>query len=291
MTRAAWQIALAAGVLLAASAASAAGTLLRYALEPGQRWQATQTVSREMQLGEIREQDHGVARFSYEVKPSPLEGYVALEATMLSQETRDGPSPFDFSVIRYRALMDARGTLRGVHFELGDAEPPELPGVEKDPVAFRQMLRSIAAAWLDSVFWFPQLPEQPLAIGESFSLEESKDVPGVEPGVSMRMVSTRTFRLRAVEEGIARLDIAVDSRVETATAQSAMDASREAEGEADFDLGLGMWRRHVMRAEHHASFHGAPGVADGESKASTLTSIAMEPLPPASQPGAPVPGS
>jgi len=58
------------------------------------------------------------------------------------------------------------------------AEPPPLEGVDADPVAFREMLRSLASAWLDSVYWLPVLPEKPLAVGESFELADRGDHRG-----------------------------------------------------------------------------------------------------------------
>ena len=117
---------------------------------------------------------------------------------MLSQSVGGEKSPVDFSSIAFRASTDRRGALRGVHFELGDAEPPDLPGLDPDPVAFRQMLRQIAEAWIDTVYWLPELPEHAVAVGASFTIGERDDVGGTEPGVRMEMVSKTTYTLREV---------------------------------------------------------------------------------------------
>lgn len=282
--------ALAALALAAAAWPAAGGTLLRYRLEPGQVWHATVKITRETRLGHDVERDGGTAHVEYRVEPAAAPGQVALEARMLRQETAAGASPFDFSVIHYHATADARGVAPGAHFDIGEAEPPDIEGVERDPVAFRQLLRSVASAWLESVYWLPRLPEQPLELGSSFTLDESEPVEDLEPGIEMRMKATRSYTLEEVSHGLAHFSIRVRSRVDAATSRGSLQSARSGQGEAVFDLARGMWRSQTLRDEHRARYHDAPGLGDGESTAHSVTEIEMALAQPAgapAQPGAP----
>jgi len=249
--------------------------LLRYGLASGQRWSAVQTIVRETRVrGDVR-REVASAGFRYQVAATERPGRLRFDARMLSQTVDGEQSPFDFSVISYQAALDARGVLSGVHFQLGEAEPPELPGVDPDPVAFRQMLRRIAEAWVDSVYWLPELPERALAPGDDFTLRDADDVGGTDPGVYMQIASTTTYTLRGVEGRTARFDVVVRSTVDASTAQSGIESRRRGAGEALFDLDLGMWSRHEIRDEHLARFSGAEGGA-GDASARTITTIEMQ---------------
>ena len=264
-------------LLLAAGAggiAHAESLSLRYGIAPGQSWSAVQTIVRETSLGGETRSDRGTARFSYRVAATQEPDRLLLDARMLSQSVGEEESPVDFASIAFHASTDRRGVMRGVRFELGVVDPPDLPGIEPDPVAFRQMLRRVAEAWIDSVYWLPELPERALAVGESFVIGARDDVGGTEPGVRMEMVSKTTYTLRELSEGVARFDVAIRSSVEASTAQSAVESRRIAEGEADFDLELGMWTRHQTRSEHHAVFSGDP-TGQGSASARTTTTIEM----------------
>jgi hypothetical protein len=257
-----------------AGATRAEPVRLRYGLEPEQRWSAVQTIVRETRIAGTVRRDQGSARFAYRVDETDVPGRVRFDARMLSQQVGEEQSPVDFSVIEYQAALDGRGVMRGVHFELGEAEPPDVPGIERDPVAFRQMLRQVAEAWVDSVYWLPELPERALELGESFTIGDRDDVGGTDPGVRMEMSSQTVYTLREVNDGVARFELAIRSTVDAATAQSSMESRRRGTGEALFDLGLGMWVRHETQSEHRAVFAGAPG-GPGDASARTITTIEM----------------
>ena len=268
------ELAIALGLMvLLPSAASARSYELRYGLAVGQTWQAVQTTFRETTVAGLTRTDTAAARFRYEIVEAPVENEVRLEARMLSQTMGSEESPFDFSPIRFLAQTDPRGTMRGVHFQLGEAEPPYLEGIEPDPVAFRQMLRSLAAAWIEAVYWLPELPVQPLSVGESFVIQDRGDVGGTDPGVAMQIESKTTYTLQKVTGRLAEFTIRVTSTVDGATAQSGIVSNRSAEGEALFDLELGMWTRQETRSEHRAALHGAPGADHASGR--TVTTIEM----------------
>jgi len=259
--------------LLLPAAASARDYELRYGLHPGQTWHAVQTVFRETSVAGDTRTDRATARFRYETQVAPVEGEVRLDARMLSQTMDGQQSPFDFSVIRFLAQTDPRGTMRGLHFQIGEAEPPEMEGIERDPVAFRQMLRGVAAAWIEAVFWLPELPEQPIAVGESFVVNDRGDVGGTDPGVAMQIESTTSYTLRRVTGSQAEFAIQVRSTVDAATARAGIVSNRAAEGEAVFDLELGMWTRHETRSDHRARLDGVPGT--DQATAHTVTTVEM----------------
>ncbi|MGH0028434.1 MAG: hypothetical protein ACQGVC_01480 [Myxococcota bacterium] len=267
-------LALAAALACLPAFAAAEGYTLRYGLEPGQTWHAVQTVFRETSVGTVSETHTGTARFRYDVGAGAEDGDVRLDARMVSQETSAGASPFDFSVIQFMAQTDRRGATRGMHYRLGDAEPPDLPGVEKDPVAFRQMLRSLASAWIESVYWLPELPEGPIELGESFAIVDGGDVGGTDPGVTMKMETRTVYTLRKVTGRLAEFGIEVRSTVDAATAQAGITSNRSGNGEAVFDLEAGMWTRQEVRAEHRAALRGAE-TGDDQATARTTTTFEM----------------
>jgi len=266
-----------AALPLAASAQAPGSYELRYGFAPGQTWHAVQTVVSQTTVGGVSDSRTGTARFRYDVSPGAAPGEFRLDARMLSQETGEERSPFDFSVIHFVAQTDARGVTRGMHFQLGEeVTPPPLEGVEEDPAAFRQMLRSLASAWLESVYWLPVLPEKPLAVGEFFVVADDGDVGGVDPGVSMQMHKETVYRLRKVTGRLAEFSIQARSTVDAATARSGIVSKLRAEGDAVFDLETGMWLRQEIRSQNRASVHGAESGADRAS-AHSVTTIEMRP--------------
>jgi len=248
---------------------------LRYGWSPGQIWRATQRIVRETRLPGNLQSDRGVAEFEYRVQGDP-ESTLRLESRLLSQETAAGVSPLDFSAIAFSAQIDTQGRLRGAHYEIGEAQPPAVEGVAPDPIAFRQVLRQVASAWRGAVFWFPELPDRPLALGDSFVVDEARSLAESEPGVSMRMRATRTYRLLALEGQVARFRIEETSQVDAATAESGIASEQRAEGEALFDLALGMWTRQELVSSQRASYTGAAGAGEEQGEVSSTTSTTLE---------------
>lgn len=259
--------------LLLPGAASSRSYELHYGFAPGQVWHGVQSVFRKTTVAGSTQTDRDTARFRYVVGKRAPDGAMRLDARMLSQTRSGRKSPFDFSVIHFVARVGRQGALRGMYFELGEADPPDLDGVKPDPVAFRQMLRSVAAAWVESVYWFPELPAHPLEPGESFVVNRTGDVGGTDPGVSMRQDARTTYTLRKVSGHLAEFSIRVTSRIDAATAQTGIRSRRDAEGEATFDLDLGMWTRQQIRSENRATVRGVPGT--DQASAHTVTTIEM----------------
>ncbi|HXK21848.1 MAG TPA: hypothetical protein VMS55_04130 [Myxococcota bacterium] len=253
---------------------------LRYGWAPAQSWRAVYSVKREMHLAQDVQTDLGVARFDYAVHPDAKRGSLRLEVRFVSQETAAGPSPLDFTPIVFRAGTDALGHLRGPDVRIGDARPPDLPGIEPDPVAYRQILEQAASAWRQAAFWFPELPERPLAPGEEFVSRDDRDLGGGAPGTGMWMRSERRYRLVSVAQGIARFHVEEDSHVDAAAGSEGVASEQRAEGEALFDLALGMWTRHELVSSQRASFRGAPSAAAADATSHSVTTIEMQRLSP-----------
>jgi hypothetical protein len=275
--RRAWRgLLLAACFVSAAAAAEPEAVRLRYGWVPGQVWRGTQTLTRETRLGEDLRRDRGVARFEYRVLAGKA-GELQLEVSLLSQETAEGTSPLDFSPILFRALADARG-VRSPSYEV--AEPAPGPGELADPIQHRRVLRQVASAWQDAALWFPQLPEASLAPGKSFTVSESHEVPESQPGIAMRIERARSYRLLGVESGVARFRVEDTSRVDAAGADSGIASDERAEGEARFDLALGMWLEQRLLSTQRALISGAEAnAAPGEASSHSVTEIRMERVP------------
>lgn len=266
------------GLAQAAAAQDAAPLRLRYGWAAGQSWRATHSVDRETQVAGAPRRDRGVARFEYQVRTDAEPGVLRLEARMLSQETSAGVSPLDFSPVLFRTRVDAQGRQQGSHYAISEAEPPAIDGVASDPVAYRRLLRQVASGWRHAVFWFPELPERQLAAGEAFAVQEERDLGGEEPGVSMRIRSTRTYRLLAVEAGVARFRVEDVSAVAASAAESDVRSEERAEGEALFDLGLGMWTQQRLVSTQQTRYSDShEGLGPGEATGRSVSTIEMQP--------------
>ncbi len=73
---------------------------------------------------------------------------------------------------------------------------------------------------------------------------------------------------------LAEFAIQVSSSVDASTAQTGIVSNQSTEGEAVFDLELGMWTRQETRSEHRASVHGSP--ATDQASARTVKTIEMK---------------
>jgi hypothetical protein len=273
---AALALALALGGERGAASSETAPVRLRYGWSAGQTWLATSSVERETHVGDDVQRDHGVARFEYTVGTAPG-GELKLEARMLSQETEAGAAPLDFSPIVFGADIDDHGRLRGAHFTIAESPPPVVGGKALDPLTYHQVLNQVATAWRSAVLWFPDLPERSLSPGQAFVVEDERDLGDAEPGVAMRVHSTRTYRLLSVADGVARFRVEEDSRVGAGAGASRIDSRQHAEGEALFDLELGMWMRHQLVSSQRASYSGSPaGAGTGEATSRSVATIEMQ---------------
>jgi hypothetical protein len=260
-------------LLPVAASAESEAVRLRYGWAAGQVWLGTQTLTRETQLGDDMRRDRGVARFEYRVR-ADKSGELQLDARLLSQETAEGASPLDFSPIVFRARADARG-IHSPSYEVGDAPPG--PGELADPLQHRRVLRQVASAWRDAALWFPELPEGRISPGKSFTVSESHEVPESQPGIAMRIQRTRSYRLIGVENGVARFRVEDTSRVDAAGNDSGIASDERAEGEARFDLALGMWLEQRLLSTQRALISGAEAnQAPGEASSHSVTEIRME---------------
>lgn len=275
-------LALCAAAPAGADRGGEAGVHLAYGLQPGQVWRSTQTIVRETRAGDDVRSDRGEAVFEYRVGPAPQADRLTLDARFVSLRTAEGAKPFDPGAVSLRAVITRRGRLVASTPEVGDLPPPALPGEAPDPVAYRQMLRSLAEAWAGAVFWLPELPERALAPGDSFVQDADRDLGGREPGIAASQALERTWTLRDVEARRARFDVASSSHMETSTARSSIESERETTGEAVFDLDLGMWVRRVTRSRDRATFEGADGLpgGTGSATATITTTITMERVDP-----------
>jgi hypothetical protein len=107
-------------------------------------------------------------------------------------------------------------------------------------------------------------------------VEEARDLGEAQPGVAMRVRSTRTYRLLEVAAGVARFRVEEDSQVDAAAAEGAIASQQRAEGEALFDLSLGMWTRQELVSDQRAHYTGAPQVGTGEATSRSVTTIEMQ---------------
>jgi hypothetical protein len=264
------------GLALAAPAlAETAHVRLRYGWAAGQVWRAQQSTTRETHVGDAVQREQVSARFEYTVSTADDGGALRLEARLLSQQTADGASPLDFSPIAFHARVDTR-SLESPSFEVAEVRRPG-PGPLADPIALRRVLRDVASAWRDSVLWFPELPERSLSAGQAFSVSESRELPQAQPGIAMQIQRTRSYRLLEVQAGVARFRLTDVSLVDASSGQSGIRSEERAEGEAEFDLALGMWRRQQVASSQRAVYSDAsPEVGSGEASSRSVTEIRME---------------
>jgi len=258
----------------------AASHSLHYKLAPGQVWIGTLSTQNESTFMGKKNLSRTKSIIEYRVSRGPRSGWVSLTARIKSQSNQSG-GQIDPSRILFKADMHRSGEIRNIQYS-GSALPPMGEGADRltpeATAAFEQSSRFMAEAWKNAVFWFPEIPEDPLEPGDEFEATQKISMGSGGAGIQMETVSKQVFTLEEVSDGLAYFSVKERSLTKSSGAMGGKTKTKSAgKGEAIFDLRQGMWIEMTTKTRSQVQMGAIPGMSGGGSQdLYTISKVQME---------------
>ena len=242
---------------------------LHYKLKPGQVWIATLHSQSETAFMGKKNITRTKTLIEYKVCPGPKKGWVSLKARIKSQSGPSGQSggQMDLSRLRFTADMHRSGEIRNIQYS-GNPFPGMQANTKGMPAGmaamYEQSSRMVAEPWKNAVFWFPELPEDSLEIGDEFDVTRKMGAGGRTGGMQMQSVSKQLFTLEDVSEGLAYFTIRERTITRTGSPMGGKSDTKTAgKAKAVFDLHEGMWAELAMKSRSRVQLGNMPGMSGG----------------------------
>jgi|AMFO01.1.fsa_nt_gi hypothetical protein len=244
-------------------AAAADSCRLAYQMQPGQVWVAT--VVSQNKSSAMGQESTQTNRFSirYRVLKGDRPGWVRLQAKIIKHSAqRQGG--IDYSKLTFSADMHRTGELRNMR-HTGSAMPP-IPEeqLRSMPPQYAEMMRqsgeTVARAMQQAVFWFPELPEERLTIGDSFDDVQHSDL-GSNAMMKAQTVVKTEYTLEDVSQGLAYFAVRQRAQSKTSGMGGSSDTKTAGKADAIFDLEQGMWAEMTTKSRSTSSFAGMGGMS------------------------------
>ncbi len=227
-----------------AGAARAKKARLSYNLVPGQVWVMNMTDHSVMETSGRRFVFNTITTIEYRVAKGPKSDWVSLTARILyiGYAGQKLGIEEDMAGISFYADMYKNGEIRNIRHEVG-ALPPRAK--DMTPQDKEGLSRSLEAQAKDrergrGVFWFPVLPETPLAIGDEFEDLRKMKAGGAE-APETQTVSKGVFTLEEVSDGLAHFTVRERTVQKGSGVEAKSHTNIATKGDAVFDLKAGMW--------------------------------------------------
>jgi hypothetical protein len=218
------------------------GIMLSYNFKPGQTWhclQSNQSVSTYMGQKNVNQ---GKTLIEYRVSKGPKSGWVTLTAKIKSHSNPNSSgSTMQFEKMTFTADVHRSGEIRNI--KTSGNPFPEMDEISPEMQAmYQQSVAMVADAWKHTVFWFPEVPEEKLEIGDEFEVERDMGMGSSASMMQTRSLSRQVYTLEDVSEGLAYFSVKERSVTKSETPMGGSSETKIAgKGEVVFDLGLGMW--------------------------------------------------
>ena len=252
----------------------------QYKIAPGQVWVTTLSSQSESTFMGKKDVNRNKNTITYQVSKGPKKGWVALSARIQSQGKSSNSGQMDLSRIQFTADMHQSGETRNIQYSGSvmppmEGEPGDLPPEMAAMVA--QSSKMIADAWETAVFWFPELPEDPLEPGDEFEVTQKMGMGNNTAGMQMESVSRQVFTLEEVSEGLAYFSVR-DRTLTKSTSKMGgkSDTKTAGKGEAIFDLQEGMWTDMTIKSKSNVQFGNIPGMSGGKQELFQINKFRME---------------
>jgi len=250
-------------LLWSGSAMAADSCRLAYKMLPGQVW--VSDVVSQFKSDDTRSEPMEPTRYTvrYRVLKGDRDGWVKLEAKIISHSAqREGG--MDYSKLTYSADMHSSGELRHVAYT-GSALPP-MPAEQlaQMPAEYRAMMQQssdmVAKAMQQGVFWFPELPEEKLSIGDVFESVQKSEL-GSSGMMQTQTVVKSEYTLEDISAGLAYFSVRQRAQSKSSGMGGSSDTRMASKAEAIFDLKQGMWGEMTTKSRIDSSFGGVGGMA------------------------------
>ena len=267
-------------VLLSLGSPAAAGPVkLRYKMAPGQVWVTTMSSQTETTFMGKKNVHRSKTVIEYRVSKRPQKGWVSLTARIKSQTTPSGGDggQMDLSKLTFTADMHSSGEIRNIQHK-GNALPA--PSADMPPqmkAMLEQSSNMMADAWKNAVFWFPEIPEDPLEPGDEFDVIRKMDMGSSSLGMQSRTVSKQVFTLDDASEGLAYFTVRDRSITKTKGVAGGRSATKTTgKGEAVFDIKEGMWLGLTTKSRSRMNMSSMPGMGNMSQESLQINKFEME---------------
>ncbi len=265
---------------LIAAPAWAGGWKFAYNLKPGQNWTATMQQQSTMNMMGQKNVTRNKLLMRYKVTKGKKSGWVGLTGKIRSDAAAEGG--MDLGKMTFTADMHASGEIRNKKVT-GSPAPPmgDMEGMSPEMKAMMvQSYQSMGDMWLESVFWFPEFPEEKLDIGDEF--EMTQKMGSSTAAMGMNTVIKQVFTLEDVSDGLAYFSVRQRGVTKTDGIGAKTTTKTAGKGETIFDLKEGMWVEVVSQSQSTISMGGMagmanmPGMPQGDQKMLHMTKIVVE---------------
>lgn len=265
--------------LTAGTSAMAGGCTLKYKLAPGQEWICNLASKNESGFMGQKNVSQSRQIYEYTVSKGPKKGWVTMTARIRSKGP-EGQGQMDLSKLRFIADVHASGEIRNIQYtgnampDLGEAAaqmPPEMKKMMEDSY------KMIPEAYKNAVFWFPEVPEDKLEIGDEFDVQRKMGMGGSGAGMQMETVIKQVYTLEDVSKGLAYFSVKERSVTKSKGMAGGQSETKMAgKGDAIFDLELGMWLELTEKSLAKVNLSGIAGMGDKPQDMNVILKYEME---------------
>jgi len=269
------------GIFIFAANASvvAGGCQLKYKLIPGQKWACNFTSKNESHVMGQKNVNQSKMVYEYTVSKGPKQGWITLTARIKSKSS-GGQGQMDLSKLRFTADMHLSGEIRNINYT-GNAMPDREKEAEQMSLEMKKMMQDsykmIPEAYKNAVFWFPEIPEEKLEIGDEFDVQRKMGMGSSGSGMRIETVSKQVFTLEEVSKGLAYFSVKERSVTKTGGSMGGSSETKIAgKGNAIFDLLQGMWLEVTEKSRAKVNLGGVPGMSKQDYDMNIILKYEME---------------
>lgn len=158
----------------------AGGYLLKYKLAPGQKWTCNFASKNESNSMGQKNVNQSKMVYEYTVSKGPKQGWVTMTARIKSKGSVS-QRQMDLSKLRFTADIHLSGEIRNIHYT-GNVMPDRGEEANQMSPQMKKMMQDsykmIPEAYKNAVFWFPEVPEEKLEIGDEFDVQRKMGTGG-----------------------------------------------------------------------------------------------------------------
>ena len=241
----------------------AGGCQLQYKLTPGQKWTCNFASKNESNVMGQKNVNQSKMIYEYTVSKGPKQEWVTMTARINSKGS-GGQGQMDLGKLLFTADMHLSGEIRNINYT-GNVMPDMGEGADQMSPQMKKMMedsyKMIPEAYKNGVFWFPEVPEEKLEIGDEFDVQRKMGMGNSGSGMQVETVSKQVFTLEDVSQGLAYFSVKERSVTKTGGSMGGSSETKIAgKGNAIFDLQQGMWLELTEKSRAKVNLGGVPGM-------------------------------
>ncbi|MFC1863902.1 hypothetical protein ACFL1Z_08130 [Thermodesulfobacteriota bacterium] len=261
------------------SSVMAGGCKLIYKLAPGQKWVCNTASKNETTFMGQKNVTQSKMIYDYTVSKGPKKGWVTMTARIKSKGP-DNHGGMDLSKLRFTADVHTSGEIRNIQYT-GSVMSDNGQNMDQMPSQMKKMMedsyKMIPEAYKNAIFWFPEVPEDKLEVGDEFDVQREMGMGGSGSGMQMETVSKQVFTLEEVSKGLAYFSVKERSVTKTGGAMGGSSETKiTGKGDAVFDLEQGMWLELTEKSKAKINLGGFAGMDKKDQDMNIILKYEME---------------